>query len=152
MKRKKIYILIYNEFEDSEYHTREAVIASSSKKTIKAYKKDLEEKSSVIRNTLNKMEIEKDNQLSVLRKAMNSLDIAISAELDTCEYHRLSDERKKLINVTRTLFMKYHNKKSNLWRDTTIGFSNDGFETAMCQYIIEDPETSGFSINVLEII
>jgi len=63
MKKKIIFVLVYNEWDGGGGDVSENVIASNSKETIIAYKDDLESKSETIQIQLAEWEEEKLNKV-----------------------------------------------------------------------------------------
>jgi GTPase involved in cell partitioning and DNA repair len=144
-KPKKIYVLIYNEFDGGgEDYITETVIASLSKKTIEDYKKDLEEKSSVIQNKLSELEEKERVDLAPLWEELQpilwTLRVSNVSKLDKNKLKRLLSEKERLSEATRVSNEKHYKEKSKFLNNINM------------PYYIDDPDLASFTIDELEII
>ena len=144
MKKKIIYILVYNEWDGGGGDISENVISSLSMETIAAYKKDLEYKSVVIQKALITMEDEKNNKLKPLWKELHpiiqSLRQSNAIKMDPDVRSKAVAERTRLTLITGEIHSEYYKKKDDLLNDLDM------------EYYIDDPGTSNFIIEELEVI
>jgi len=144
MKKKIIYILVYNEWDGGGGEISENIISSLSMETIAAYKKDLEDKSVVVQKALITMEDEKNNKLKPLWKELHpiiqSLRQSNAIKMDPDVRSKAVAERTRLTLITGEIHSEYYKKKDDLLNDLDM------------EYYIDDPGTSNFIIEELEVI
>jgi hypothetical protein len=145
MNKKIIFVLVYNEWDGGNSGVfTENVIASLSKETIEAYKKNLEDKSVTIRDKLAAWEEEKNNKLKPLWKELHPIIQLLrhsnAIKMDTDKRIKLIAERRRLTEATGAINQEYYKKKDDFLNSIGI------------EYYIDDPDTTSFSIDELEVI
>ena len=143
-KHKIIYVLSYNEWDSGGGEFSENIVASHSKETIEAYKKNLEIESEKLQDTLGDMEEEKLNKLKPLWEELHpiiqSLRQSNAIKMGEKERSKAVAERKRLTDLTGAIHEEYYKKKNDLLNSLGL------------EYAIEDSEEASFTIEEVKVI
>ena len=115
MKKKIIFVLVYNEWDGGGGDITENVIASSSMDTIVAYKMDLEEKSAILQNQILELEQQRDEKVKPIWEKLHPIiqDLRQSNAIKMDPKYRsdLVAERDKLNEASGALHQEFYKKK-----------------------------------------
>lgn len=141
---KKIYILVYSEWDGGGGEIIENVIASSDRDKLEVRQSEMETKSKEARQKIEKLDKKKYADLLPHSQEFNKviMDLAPqkATKLDANKRQKLVDRRRELTEAMGKIQLWFTEEKDKVLNNLGLN------------YYIDDPDTSSFHIEELEVV